>query len=182
MSSQLQDVIQLYRDRGAAQYGGEAVTQLAHALQCAMLAEQAGASAELVTACLFHDVGHLVHHLGAGVAQRGIDDRHEHRAVPVLAALFAPAVTTPIQLHVAAKRYLCAVDASYWAGLSPASQRSLELQGGRFSETEAAAFIQQPYATESVQLRRWDDQAKVPQQPTPTLEHFAAIAETISDR
>ncbi|NEQ45505.1 MAG: phosphohydrolase [Leptolyngbya sp. SIOISBB] len=179
MSSQVSTLFQLYRDRGGAQYGGEAVTQLAHALQCATLAEQAGASAALVTASLFHDLGHLVHHLGADVALRGIDDRHEYRAVPYLENLFSPAVTRPIQLHVAAKRYLCAVDREYWAALSPASQRSLELQGGIFSDGEAAVFIQQPHAADAVKLRRWDDQAKVPHQPTPILEHFEAIAQTI---
>ncbi|MGD1861327.1 MAG: phosphonate degradation HD-domain oxygenase [Leptolyngbyaceae cyanobacterium] len=179
-SPQLTDLFQLYRDRGGSQYGGEAVTQLAHALQCATLADQAGESPELVLACLFHDLGHLVHHLGDDVALRGIDDRHEHRAIPYLQQLFSPAVTIPIELHVAAKRYLCAVDADYWAALSPASQRSLKLQGGIFSDEEAEAFIQQPHAPAAVKLRRWDDLAKVPHQATPTLEYFGAIVASIA--
>lgn len=162
----------LYHQRGKAQYGGEAVSQLEHALQCATLAEQAGQSAGLITACLFHDLGHLVHHLGEDVADRGIDDRHEYRASPVLETLFPAAVTMPIRLHVAAKRYLCAVDEDYWASLSPASKRSLELQGGTFSASAATAFIQQPYAEAAVRLRRWDDLAKVPNLATPDLEHF----------
>nr|WP_228021540.1 HD domain-containing protein [Romeria gracilis] len=104
------DLIDLYYQRGQAQYGGEAVSQSEHALQCAFLAEQAGSSAALVTACLLHDLGHLVHHLGEDAAARGIDDRHEYRAMAVLETLFPAAVTAPIQLHVNAKRYLCAVD------------------------------------------------------------------------
>ncbi|MGF1460458.1 MAG: phosphonate degradation HD-domain oxygenase [Leptolyngbyaceae cyanobacterium] len=180
MASQLQDLFQLYRDRGQAQYGGEAVSQLEHALQCAALAEQADSPPELIVASLFHDLGHLVHDLGEGAAQRGIDDRHEYRALPRLKRLFSLAVTVPIQLHVAAKRYLCAVDQGYWQTLSPASQRSLALQGGIFSAAEAAAFIQQPHAPAAVKLRRWDDLAKVKQQPTPTLEHFEAIANGIT--
>ncbi|MEM6519649.1 MAG: phosphonate degradation HD-domain oxygenase [Cyanobacteria bacterium P01_D01_bin.71] len=179
-SPQLTDLFQLYRDRGHSQYGGEAVTQLAHALQCAALADQAGESPELVLACLFHDLGHLVHYLGEDAATRGIDDRHEFRAIPYLKRLFAPAVTTPIQLHVAAKRYLCAVDQDYWASLSPASKCSLELQGGIFSDAEADAFIQQPHAPAAVKLRYWDDLAKVPHQATPTLEYFGAIAESMT--
>ncbi|NEQ95224.1 MAG: HD domain-containing protein [Cyanothece sp. SIO2G6] len=171
----LSELIELYGDRGQAQYGGEAVSQLQHALQCATLAETAGASAELITACLLHDLGHLVHHLGEDVAKRGIDDRHEYRAIPILETLFPAAVTTPIRLHVAAKRYLCAVDGTYWASLSPASQLSLDLQGGIFAEQAAAAFIQQPYAEDAVKLRHWDDLAKDPHQQTPNLSHFLAI-------
>ncbi|MEM6435553.1 MAG: phosphonate degradation HD-domain oxygenase [Cyanobacteria bacterium P01_A01_bin.70] len=178
MSPLMASLLQLYRDRGQTQYGGEAVSQLAHALQCATLAEQAGESAALITACLLHDIGHLIHHLGEDAAQRGFDDRHEYRAVPVLEQLWPTAVTTPICLHVAAKRYLCAVDQTYWAALSPASQRSLELQGGVFSTAAAARFIQQPYATDAVKLRRWDDRAKSIDQTTPPLNYFINILET----
>ena len=48
MSPLMASLLQLYRDRGQTQYGGEAVSQLAHALQCATLAEQAGESAALI--------------------------------------------------------------------------------------------------------------------------------------
>lgn len=168
----LATLLDLYRQRGQAQYGGEAISQFEHALQCAALAEQAEQSPEMIAACLFHDLGHLVHHLGDDPALRGIDDRHEHRAIPVLEQIFSAAVTLPIQLHVAAKRYLCAVDEAYWDSLSATSKRSLELQGGVFSPAAATAFIQQPYAQQAVQLRCWDDLAKVPNQDTPDLEHF----------
>ena len=40
------------------------VNQRAHALQAALLAEQAGCDAALVTAALLHDIGHMVHDLG----------------------------------------------------------------------------------------------------------------------
>lgn len=168
----LSSLLALYRDRGQSQYGSEAVSQLEHALQCATLAEQAGQTDELVVACLFHDLGHLIHPLGEHPAQRGIDDRHEYRAIPVLEQMFSSAVTRPIQLHVAAKRYLCAVDQSYWDSLSAASKRSLELQGGVFPPAAAKAFIQQPDAEQAVQLRRWDDLAKVSGLATPDLAHF----------
>jgi phosphonate degradation associated HDIG domain protein len=172
MQPSLTTLLDLYRQRGQAQYGGEAVSQLEHALQCATLAEAAGQSAEMIAACLFHDLGHLVHHLGENPAQQGIDDRHEYRAIPVLKKIFPAAVTVPIQLHVAAKRYLCAVDGDYWNSLSAASKRSLELQGGAFSPVAAANFIQQPHAEQAIQLRRWDDLAKVSNLRTPDLEYF----------
>lgn len=175
----LTSILNLYHDRGQTQYGGENVTQLEHALQCATLAEQNDKSAELITAALLHDLGHLVHHLGEDVAAQGIDDRHEYRAIPVLDDLFPKAVTTPIRLHVAAKRYLCAVDESYWASLSDASKVSLELQGGIFTPEAATAFIAQPHASDAVELRRWDDLAKVVDLETPDLAHFVPLLEAV---
>lgn len=169
----LQALVEILRDRGQVQYGDEAVSQLAHALQCATLAEQQGSSPALISACLLHDIGHLLHDLGDDVAQRGIDDRHEYRAIPVLRKLFPDAVTEPIRMHVEAKRYLCAVDERYWPGLSAASKHSLELQGGTFSPAAAAAFMERPHAQDAVQLRQWDDLAKVVDAITPGLDHFA---------
>ena len=172
---QLQKILQILATKGYKQYGREAVSQLEHALQCATLAENDDRSPSLITACLLHDLGHLLHDLGEDVADRGLDDRHEYRAIPLLQTLFKPAVTEPIRLHVDAKRYLCAVDSTYWETLSPVSQRSLELQGGIFSAEAAAAFIAQPYAKDAAQLRIWDDRAKVANLSTPDLEHFTPI-------
>lgn len=132
-------------------------------------------SPELIVACLLHDLGHLVHHLGDDPAIRGIDDRHEYRAISVLEPLFPKSVTIPIELHVAAKRYLCATEDTYWAMLSDASKQSLELQGGVFSEEMAEIFIKQPYASAAVKLRRWDDLAKITNLTTPDLGHFQSI-------
>ncbi|MEM9904268.1 MAG: phosphonate degradation HD-domain oxygenase [Cyanobacteria bacterium P01_D01_bin.44] len=171
----IEDIMQMLSTRGEAQYGKEAVSQLQHGLQCATLALQSGAQPTLMTAALLHDFGHLVHNLGEDAADRGIDDRHEYRALGCLASLFGQTVTEPIRLHVEAKRYLCAVDNTYWQSLSPASKQSLELQGGIFTAAAAEAFIQQPYAKEAVTLRRWDDLAKVPDLPTPPLADFQEI-------
>lgn len=183
------DILQTLATHGHAQYGREAVTQRQHALQCATLAQSAHSAPSLVVACLLHDFGHLVHTLGEDAAERGINDCHEHRALPYLKNIFPKSVTEPVRLHVNAKRYLCAIDKEYWATLSPASQRSLELQGGIFSEDEARVFINQPYAKDAVQLRIWDDLAKDPAVSTPELDHFlpimqaclqAACADTVS--
>lgn len=178
MSYSLTDLFNLLSTKGCAQYGQEAVSQLEHALQCATLAETANQSDEMIAACLLHDFGHLVHNLGEDAALRGLDDRHEYRALPFLQDLFGPAVTEPIRLHVEAKRYLCAVDSAYWESLSPASRRSLELQGGIFSPEAAEAFIQQPHAKEAVQLRIWDDRAKIPNLQTHALSHFIPLLES----
>lgn len=172
MKPDLEQITKILSTKGQAQYGTEAVSQLEHALQCATLAEQDNSSFELITAALLHDFGHLVHNLGEDAAEKGIDDRHEHRALGYLRQIFSPAVTEPIRMHVNAKRYLCAIDRNYWSSLSPASQTSLELQGGIYLEIEAKEFISQPYAKDAVKLRIWDDLAKVKDFKTPQLDYF----------
>ncbi len=74
--------------KGERQYGLSAVNQRAHALQAALLAEQAGCSSALVTAALLHDIGHMVHGLGEDPAAEGVDDRHEQVGHDFLTALF----------------------------------------------------------------------------------------------
>lgn len=170
----IEAIAHILAQAGTASYGGEAVSQLEHALQCAALAEAADQSKEMITACLLHDLGHLVRDLTENSIE-GIDYRHEVRAMPLLRQLFSQGVTEPIRLHVQAKRYLCFADQNYWAALSDVSKQSLELQGGIFSEAAAAKFIAQSYAKDAVQLRIWDDQAKVINLPTPDLKHFTQI-------
>jgi phosphonate degradation associated HDIG domain protein len=173
----LETLVKTMGDLGHRQYGSEAVSQLAHGLQCATLAEAAGSSQSLIAAALLHDIGHLIHDLGEDAAEQGIDDRHEYRAIPALKQLFGPAVAEPVRLHVNAKRYLCAVDRHYWTSLSPESQISLELQGGIYTPAEAEVFITQPFAAEAVKLRQWDDLAKNPDCETPGLAHFLPFLE-----
>lgn len=177
----LADIERLFARKGAEQYAGEPVTQLEHALQCALLAEQSGADDEIVTAALLHDLGHLLNdlnsELGASPTLHGVDDVHQYIALPFLRGLFNDRVISAIQLHVDAKRYLCATRPDYFANLSADSVRSLKLQGGIFGETEAKVFIEQPGAEEAVRVRIWDDLAKVHELKTPTLGHYLNIAE-----
>jgi [1-hydroxy-2-(trimethylamino)ethyl]phosphonate dioxygenase len=168
----IDEISDLFLGGGGRQYGGEAVTQLAHALQCAAAAEAEHAPPALISAALLHDIGHLTHTLGSKPARCGIDDQHEKGGSDFLARRFDRAVSEPVRLHVDAKRYLCAVEPGYFATLSPESVRSLELQGGVFSPEEAQEFIRRPFAEDAVRLRRWDEQAKVKGLTTPGFEHF----------
>jgi phosphonate degradation associated HDIG domain protein len=168
----LADIERLFAERGGEQYAGEPVTQLEHALQCALFAQDEGADDELVTAALLHDLGHLLHDLGPTPTLQGIDDVHQYRALPFLRGLFGDAVINPVKLHVDAKRYLCATRTGYFAALSEDSKRSLGLQGGIFNEGQAEAFIAQSGAPEAVRLRVWDDLAKTAGLRTPPLAHF----------
>ena len=174
MALGIDQIVTLYRTAGSARYGMEAVNQEQHALQCALLAERAGSTPELVAAALLHDLGHLIaeqqrpyHH--------GKNDLHEFAAIPFLRGAFGEAVLEPIRMHVDAKRYLCATVSGYSDTLSPASRRSLELQGGPFDPDEAQRFIEQPFAVDAVALRRWDDGAKSPTAITPGWGHYSVV-------
>jgi phosphonate degradation associated HDIG domain protein len=177
--SPIDRIFALFADRGQREYFGEAVTQTEHALQCAYLAEQSGATAPLTVAALLHDVGHLLHGLGESLAEQGIDGRHEEGGSRWLGRYFGAAVVGPVRLHVPAKRYLCAVEPAYFAGLSPASQQSLRLQGEPFTHDEVWRFEQEPWFREAVAVRRWDDAAKISGLAVPGLEHYRSILETV---
>jgi phosphonate degradation associated HDIG domain protein len=177
MSLTMSDICILFARKGGRAYDGEPVTQLEHALQTAARAEDAGASPALVTAALLHDLGHMLNDQGETPTLRGVDDLHQFAALPFLRSLYGDDVLAPVKLHVDAKRYLCATRPAYYDALSTDSKRSLALQGGIFSPEEAAAFIAQPHAADAVNVRLWDDLAKVAGAPTPPLAHFVAVME-----
>jgi phosphonate degradation associated HDIG domain protein len=168
----VEEILDLFATRGAAAYHGEEVSQEEHALQAADLAEREGAPDSLVVAALLHDVGHLLDGQDEDLAGRGIDGHHEMAGCAWLARHFGPEVTEPVRLHVAAKRYLCAVDSHYLDGLSPASRLSLELQGGPMDPAEVAAFEADSHFKDAIRLRHWDEAAKVPGLPVPGPSHY----------
>ena len=176
MGLSLADIDGLFRKHGHIEYSGEGVTQLEHALQAAQLAENEGASDELVTAAFLHDLGHMLNLQGDTPTARGIDDQHQYFAIPFLRPLFSPAVIEAIRLHVDAKRALCALEPGYHAALSEDSKRSLKLQGGIFDPEQLKAFMAKPYAADAIRVCRWDDQAKVIGAATPPIGHYLEIA------
>jgi len=173
------EVLDLLTRHGGERYDEE-VFQLAHAEQTAALAGAAGAPDALVAAALLHDVGHLLELAERqGPRDRTTDQRHEARGAGWLAALFPPAVTAPVALHVRAKRYLCAVDPDYLGALSPGSVASLQRQGGPLRGAEVAAFEANPGWEDAVALRRWDDQAKVPDLEVPAAAGYRPLLESL---
>jgi gamma-butyrobetaine dioxygenase len=171
------EIFRTFREYGSEQYLGEQVSMTEHMLQSAYAAEQDGASATLVAAALLHDYGHFIHDLPEDAAQHGIDTQHEEVGFDFLSQHFGPEVVEPIRMHVAAKRYLCAVEPEYMNELSPASVHSLNLQGGPYSADEVAEFERSPHAHDAVRLRRYDDIGKVPGLQTPDLEHYRPVLE-----
>lgn len=174
------EILALFEKRGSEAYFGEAVSMTEHSLQAAHAAQLEGAPQALVLAALLHDIGHLVDDVPDDIADWTVDARHEEVGGRWLAARFAPEVHQPVRLHVPAKRYLCAVDPSYFAQLSPASVRTLELQGGPMSASEVAAFRQEAFSAEAVRIRRWDDQGKQPGLATPGLADYRPLIEALS--
>ena len=168
----ISEIVRLFAERGDSAYGREAVSQREHALQAASLALAEGASAALITAALLHDVGHLLHDLPEDAPDEGVDDRHEELAGRWLATRFGDDVVEPVRLHVAAKRYLCSVEATYFQQLSPPSLLSLRLQGGPMTDQEVRRFRESPYFAAAVALRRWDDVAKDPAAVVPGLDAY----------
>jgi predicted HD phosphohydrolase len=163
--------------RGRTNYD-ESVTQIEHSLQCAYLARQAGASGESVGAGLLHDIGHFLTDEHADNGDFLAEDwRHEAVGADCLAPFVVESVIQAIRLHVPAKRFLCATDPAYFDGLSRASQRSLEVQGGKMSPVEAAAFRENRWHELAVRVRRWDDGAKVAGWEVPPLESYRSELE-----
>lgn len=168
--------------RGAESYLGEEITISEHMLQAAQLAEQADAGDDLIAAALLHDIGHYTNEFPEDAQDHGIDTVHEEAGAVILDSYFPAAVVDCVRHHVAAKRYLCATDASYFDRLSPASVHSLHLQGGPMSENEVDNFRTHPHLEAIVRVRSWDDQAKEKDLPTPDFNHYAPILQRVVNR
>ena len=170
----IEQIFDLFVRFGSQSYG-EDTTQIQHALQTAELARNAGCQDTLVAAALLHDIGQLIGDAGNAAEMRGIDARHEIGGARFLSKYFSPMVCEPIRLHVAAKRYLCARDSDYRAGLSDASALSLKLQGGAMSAEEIALFEADPFFHDAVTLRRFDDAGKRADWQPPDLAGYRPL-------
>ena len=152
-------------------YGGEKISQLEHALQCAELAEENQLPRATIAAALLHDIGHLLYE-DKDPIHDGKDGHHENLGANYLSQYFGEEVVNPIRAHVDSKRYLAAVEDGYYDLLSEASKISLAAQGGPFTKKQAHEFIQKPFMKEAVEMRRFDDMAKIVNKKTPNLQHF----------
>jgi len=173
----IEAIAELFAGPGARDYLGEPVTIGIHMRQAGALAEAAMKGAgevgkgSLVAAALLHDIGHL---------RQESDSRHGDAGAQWLSQWFGPAVTEPVRLHVAAKRYLCASEPGYHGRLSAESVRTLALQGGPMTADQVAAFEALPFARDAVAVRRWDDEAKDPAITPPEFSHFEALLKALA--
>ncbi|MET9490557.1 HD domain-containing protein [Nocardia sp. NPDC006630] len=169
----------LFEGEGANDYLGEQVSMATHMLQTARVARESGAPTALVVAAVVHDVGHFSGTMSGRELMRGNDNHHDTIAAEWLSQWFDAAVTEPVRLHVAAKRYLCATDSTYYERLSQASKFTMAVQGGNMSPEEVAAFAAEPHCDAATALRRFDDAGKDPNAPQLTLADFRADIEAM---
>jgi phosphonate degradation associated HDIG domain protein len=173
------EIAALFERRGAGSYFGEKVSMLEHALQAAYFARAEQAPPALVVAALLHDVGHLLEDVPDDINDWKVDARHEAVGGAWLARHFGPEVWEPVELHVAAKRYLCAAEPAYAARLSEASVITLRLQGGPMSAAEVAGFEARRFHRDAVRLRHWDDQGKIGGWTAPPLAQYLELIESV---
>lgn len=165
----------IFKRRGGDEYLGEPVTMAEHMLQSAYAAEQNGESESVVVAALLHDIGHFTSEFGTFSMNDTTDKFHEQAGADILEQWFQSEITDCVRYHVAAKRYLCATDASYLDKLSDASVHSLGLQGGPMSLEEVEEFKRNPNLETIVKVRLFDDAAKVTGLTTPNFSHYRAM-------
>jgi len=172
------EVFALYEKHGDEDYIGEPVSQLEHMSQAAMLAEDEGYDDEVILAAFFHDIGHLCAEDAETESMDGFGNvDHEKLGADYLRERgFSERLATLVESHVIAKRYLTYKYPEYYNKLSEASRATLEFQGGRMTEQEAAEFERHPDAELFIKLRHWDDQAKEMNVPVQGLEHLRSLA------
>jgi phosphonate degradation associated HDIG domain protein len=157
-------ILALYAEAGHRDYIGESVSQLEHAAQAADCAAGEGHGDAVVCAAFLHDVGHLC---DADAEQMGTWGAagHEVLGAQYLRELgFGERVVQLVEGHVAAKRYLTFKQPEYYDRLSKASKATLQYQGGPMNTEEAREFESNPLFSLILELRTWDEVAKVPGQ------------------
>lgn len=172
-----EEIIQLYKLHGHAEYAGERVSQLEHMVQAAELARVQGYGDEIVLAAFLHDIGHIAEKLSDNntMGIYGIKD-HEALGADFLSERgFSAHLIRLVGAHVVAKRYLTLREPGYYDKLSEASKKTLEYQGGPLTNAEADAMERDPLFKEIIQMRRWDEEAKLEHQPMPTLDNFKKL-------
>ncbi|WP_228118042.1 HD domain-containing protein [Rhodococcus erythropolis] len=164
----------MFDGEGGQEYLGEQVSMAQHMLQTGRAAREAGAPTALVVAAVLHDVGHFSGAISGRELMSGNNNHHDDIAAAWLSTWFDADVTEPVRLHVAAKRYLCATDPTYYDKLSDASKFTMSVQGGSMSGEEISEFAAEPFAEAACQLRKFDDIGKNPDAPVVTLADFRA--------
>ena len=168
-------VLDFLSTAGQAEYHGEKVSQLEHALQAANLARGDGGSEQEVIAALLHDLGHIWPVEGRQMTSVGVVGHDKIGAQALRDLGFSQDVADIVSGHVAAKRYLVATDRDYAAQLSDVSVESLRLQGGPMSAEEVQDFTRSPNWQSKVRVRTWDDHAKNPGAEVPGLETYREL-------
>jgi phosphonate degradation associated HDIG domain protein len=171
------EIMEMYAFHGGEEYAGEKVSQLEHMVQAARLAETQGYDDEVILAAFLHDIGHLcvekhgINEMGGF----GIMDHEELGAQFLKDRGFSQKIIQLVASHVQAKRYLTFRFPEYYVNLSEASRKTLEYQGGKMTSEEAGQFENSSLFDLIIQMRKWDEQAKVEKLPLPGLERYKEL-------
>ena len=168
------EIISMYEKFGGNEYAGEKITQLEHMVQSAQLAEQQGFEEEVILAAFLHDIGHICVAAGIGNTMHGygIKDHEEIGAAYLEEKGFSNRLIRLVESHVRAKRYLTYRYPEYYEQLSEASKITLGYQGGQMDVDEATIFESSPLFDLIIQMRYWDEEAKVEHLPVPELGKY----------
>jgi len=165
----LKCVIDLYQKYGNKGYIGEEVTQLEHAVQTAMLAENyyhmlpEHLRIEIVLGSFLHDVGHLLVYEDDTLemmGEVGVKDHEEIGGLFLEEMGFSDLICELVKNHILTKRYLMTTKEDYYDSLSEASKITFKYQGGKLTEEEIHQFERNKYFDYHLRLRDFDDQAK----------------------
>src|SRR6478609_4849540 len=174
----VEEIFGLYEKYGHADYIGEPVSQIEHMSQAAKLAINEGYDDEVVLAAFFHDIGHICVMYDSENNMGGFGNKsHEKIGADFLRQRgFSERIAQLVENHVQAKRYLTFVSPDYYDKLSEASKKTLEYQGGKMNEEEAAKFKNDPLFDVSIRMRYWDEEAKEIDTPLIDLEKLKVKA------
>ena len=168
------EIIDLFASYGGEEYAGEKVTQLEHMYQAGELAMAMGHDEEVILAAFLHDIGHICVSANEdnGMDGWGIKDHERIGATFLREKGFSERLIRLVESHVQAKRYLTWKRTEYYANLSEASKKTLEYQGGPMKEEEAIAFEKDPLFDLIIQMRLWDEEAKITDLPVGDLKKY----------
>lgn len=166
------EIFSLYEKYGAGEYAGEKVTQLQHMVQAGELAKNAGYDDEVILAAFLHDIGHILETEHDQMDGFGTVDHEKVGADFLRERGFSERLARLVENHVSAKRYLTFKNPAYFEGLSDASRKTLEYQGGRMTAEEAADFEKDDLFKEFIDMRYWDEQAKIEDMPLASIDYY----------
>ena len=164
-------IFEIYEKYGGEGYIGEKVTQLEHATQAALLAEQYFKTVAtcidpniVILGAFLHDIGHLLvyEELPDLELMGNVGVKHHEE----IGAYFLKKMGFPYELcelvrnHINTKRFLITVNNEYYDKLSNASKKTFNYQGGAMTRDELMSFHKCELFPWHLRLRQWDDLSK----------------------
>jgi 2-amino-1-hydroxyethylphosphonate dioxygenase (glycine-forming) len=170
----VEEIFELYQKHGDNEYAGEKISQLEHMVQAAQFAKDGGYDDEIILAAFLHDIGHIcaASYITEDMNGFGVMNHEKIGANFLRKRGFSERIARLVENHVSAKRYLTFKHPEYYEGLSEASKKTLEYQGGKMNPDEAILFEQDNLFEEFIAMRRWDELAKEENIPMPPMDYF----------